>query len=137
MENLKSFAMDVLFVTEFVELLNGTYDKGELRIDDLYNVSTDKTDEHRIITIYETLGGTCLVSVKYDIETGEMSMTDHNYVYDRFGDYAEVAGMKLLGSEDEIDLSLFITSAYIAAILFAGSEKAMKEFRKLSKKVLN
>src|SRR5690625_4946876 len=103
MKNLKDYAMNVLMVTGFVELLNGTYDKNQFRVDDLYNVSTDETDEHHVITIYEKLGGTCLVSVKFDIETGEMSMTDHDYVYDRFGDYAEVTGMKLLNSEDEIN----------------------------------
>lgn len=136
-ENLEDFAKSVLMVSKFVERLNDTYDKEELPYGELYNVTTDEMAEHRVISIYETLEGTCLVSAKFDKESGEMSMTDHDYVYDRFGDYTKVVGMQLLNSVEEVDLTVFMASAYIAAILFAGSEGARKEFQTISRQALD
>lgn len=135
MKNLKDYAMNVLMVTEFVEKLNDTYDKDDIAFE-LYHLSLDELTYHRVLSIYEVVDGTCLVSIKFDKQTGELTVTDDDYVYDKFEGYTNDAGRRLLNSEDKIDLSLFMAAAYITALSFSGSKEAWEEFRAIARRAL-
>lgn len=128
MEKTKEYAKGLLQMSTTVSVLNDICDAE--RIDDLFNLSIDETDEHRILSIYEVLGGTCLVSARFDKETGEITKTDDEYVYDRFGDYVDKDALKIL---DDLDGSLTIDviclTAGIAALTFTGSKELLEKFK--------
>lgn len=134
-ENLEDFAKSVLIVSSFVDNLNDTYNKDDIAFE-LYNLTLDELTYHRVLSIYEVVEGTCLVSIKFDKQTGELSVTDDDYIYDKFGGYAEDVGRRLLNSEDKIDLTLFMVAAYITALSFNGSKEAWEEFRAIARRAL-
>ena len=125
---IKDYTRGLLQMKDTVEVLNQTYDKEEVEIDDLYGLSTDETETHRIVSIYEVLGGSCLISIKFDKETGELSKSSDSYVDDQFGGYTDESAVNLLNVESEIDFDVICVAAYVAGMSFAGSREERRKF---------
>lgn len=128
---LSKYAKGVISMEIVVRTMNEVF--GAEEPEDTFELSMDEEKEHRIISLYETLGGTCLISVRFDKLDGELSLSSDEYVLDRFGEYTNEAASEVIGesSGGELDDITVGTAAFCSGLIYSDMMVSIDKFKEV------